>query len=181
MTPPDPTVEDRPTRPWARAGVLVAVTSFVGIWGYVLYLSFGPGREAPRDRLDDTAWVAEAEAVCADTREELESLPFANELESPAERAAVIDAATDELEPMVDELDRLDPPSDTAEALAVERWLADWRRYNTDRREYAELLSTGADQPFSVTRRDRYHLDLLIDDFAKINHMESCQTPDDVG
>lgn len=181
MTDTEPDVDDPRTRPWQRILLVLAVASFVGIWGYVMYLSFGPGREAPRDRLDDTAWVARAEAVCAETAEELAQLPFASEVESPAERAAVIDAATDELEPMVEDLAALDPPADADEALAVERWLADWRRYLTDRGEYADLLATGADEPFSVTRRDRYHLDLLIDDFAKVNRMESCETPDDVG
>ena len=98
-------VNTRPPLPrrvrWRRVGVLAVVASFVGIWGYVMYLSFFVGRQDPRDHLDDTAWIQAAEATCAPTAAAVADEPFANELDSPAERADVLDDATTRLEAMV--------------------------------------------------------------------------------
>lgn len=164
-----------------RAGVLAVVASFVGIWGYVLYLSVFEGRAEPRDRLDDTAWTEAAEETCATTRADLARLPYASEVDSLAERADLLDAATDELEVMVRRLDGLFPPSDAEEARAVERWLADYREYLQNRRDYADRFRRGLDEPFRVTDRGGFQIDVLVDDFAHVNYMESCETPDDVG
>lgn len=165
-----------------RLGVLAVVLSFVGVWGYVLYLTFFEGRADLRDHLDDTEWVATAEATCAPTATAIEGLPLASELDSFDERAEVLDTATERLERMVRELQALAPPSEADEARAVERWLVDWEAYNQDRREYADRFRAGEDEPFRVTDRGGYQIDVLIDDFAiKANDMPSCATPDDVG
>ena len=150
-----------------------------------MYLSIFEGRVEPRDRLDDTSWTEAAEATCATSGPVFESLPFASEIDSPLERAEILDPATDELDQMIDRLDRLNPPDTDEEAAAVERWLADYRIFVTDRREYADAQrdpnAERFDQPFSVTDRGGYQLDVLIDDFARVNFMESCETPDDLG
>ena len=167
-----------------RLGVLAVVASFVGIWGYVMYLSFVEGREGPRDRLGDTTWTAAAEETCADSRRVIDDLPFANEVGSPEERADLLDTATDELDRMVTRLDGLVPPRADDEATAVSRWLADYRTYLDDRRQYADAQRDPSaeryDEAFSVTDRGGYQIDVLIDDFARVNYMESCETPDDV-
>lgn len=183
--PADP--QDPPRRRIApgRFGVLLVIVSFVGIWGYVLYLSVFEGRAEPRDRMDDTAWTQAAEAECARSTPVFDALPFASELSSPAERADVLDAGTDELETMVDRVSELPPPSTEEEAGAVDRWLADYETFVGDRREYAASQrdpdDPRYDQAFSVTDREGYQIDVLIDDFARVNYMESCETPDDVG
>jgi hypothetical protein len=177
----EPTARRSPLR---RLGVLAVVASFVGIWGYVLFLSFVEGREEPRDRMDDTRWTGAAEETCAEARQVLDDLPFANEVGSPEERADLLDTATDELEVMVTRLDGLVPPRDADEATAVSRWLDDYRTYLQDRREYADAQRDPSaeryDRPFSVTDRSGYQIDVLIDDFARVNYMESCETPEDV-
>lgn len=169
----------------ARLGVLVVVASFVGIWGYVLWLSFVEGRAEPRDRLDDASWTAAAEETCADARRVIDDLPYANEVGSPEERADLLDAATDELDVMVTRLAALVPPRQSDEATAVSRWLDDYRTFLQDRRQYEAAQRDPEhpryDRPFSVTDRGGYQLDVLIDDFARVNYMESCETPDDVG
>jgi len=177
----------QPTRTRSRLGrlaVLAVVASFVGIWGYVLWLSFVEGRAEPRDRLDDARWTAAAEETCAEVRTRLDRLPFASEVRSPEERAELLDAATDETEDMVQRLEGLVPPRDRDEARAVERWLADYRTYLQDRREYAAAQRDPShpryDRPFSVTDRGGYQIDVLVDDFARVNYMESCEAPDDV-
>lgn len=168
-----------------RFGVLVVVASFVGIWGYVLFLTLFAGRAEPRDRLDDTAWTQNAETTCARSTPVFDALPFASELDSPEQRADVLDDGSDELETMVGRLESLGPPDDEDEAAAVEAWLADYRVFITDRRAYADAQRDPADerydQAFSVTDREGFQIDVLIDDFARVNYMESCETPDDVG
>jgi hypothetical protein len=165
-----------------RAGVLLAVVSFVGIWGYVLYLSVFVGRSEPLDHLDDEDWVESAEATCAPVAARLDRLPFAIEMETLDERADVLDLATTDLEAMVRSLRGLVAPSDPAEARAVGRWLDDWEEYNRNRRAYADRFRAGLDEPFRVTDRSGYQIDVLLDDFAaKANDMPSCAPPDDVG
>jgi hypothetical protein len=174
-----------PRRKLRRVGVTAVVLSFVGIWGYVMYLTFFEGRAEPRDRMDDTRFTAAAEETCAESTAFFASLPFANEVSSPAERADLLDEATDELEIMVTRLEGLVPPRDADEAVAVERWLSDYRTFVQDRREYAEAQwdpsNARYDQPFAVTDRGGFQIDVLLDDFARINDMDSCVTPDDVG
>lgn len=184
-SPTDPAPTPRRRFNPRRFGVLVVALSFVGIWGYVMYLTIFEGRAEPRDRLDDTEWTAAAEAACARSTPVFASLPFASELGSPAERADVLDAGTDEVEALVERLDALASPQFDDEAAAVESWLEDYRTYIVDRREYAAAQRDPGDdrfdQAFSVTDREGYQIDVLIDDFAHVNFMESCETPDDVG
>lgn len=180
---PDRTTGGRSTL--GRLGVLAVVASFVGIWGYVVYLSVFEGRAEPRDRLDDQAWTATAEQACQRSATVFESLPVASEASSPAERADLLEPATDELEVMIDRLEAIGLPEPADEADAVERWLADYRTFATDRREYEAAQRDPDhpryDEPFSVTDRGGYQIDVLIDDFARVNYMESCETPDDLG
>lgn len=178
---PADTSEPRRPRAVARVGVAAVVASFVGIWGYVLYLSVVEGRAEPRDRLTDTTWTAAAEETCADATEVIGELEFASEVSSPAERADLLDAATDELDRMVDRLGGLVPPGPSDEARAVAAWQADWRTYLEDRRAYADRFRAGLDEPFRVTDRGGFQIDVLIDDFAHVNYMDNCRTPDDVG
>lgn len=179
---PDPADRRRGLR---RLGVLAVIASFVGIWGYVLFLTFFEGRADPRDRLDDRRFTAAAEETCAESTAFFEALPFANEVDSPEERADLLDRGTDELERMVTRLDGLVPPRDADEAVAVERWLDDYRTFLQDRREYADAQRDPAndryDRPFAVTDRGGFQIDVLLDDFALVNDMDSCETPDDVG
>lgn len=184
-----PTTDDlaestRRPRTLRRAGVVAVVASFVGVWGYVMYLTIVEGRAEPRDRLHDVAWAQRAEETCARSTPVLESLPLASEADSPTERAGFLEDATDELDTMIGRLAALPPPATADEEGAVDRWLADYRAYVQDRREYeAAQRDRGHprhDEPFSVTDRAGYHLDVLVDDFARVNFMESCETPDDL-
>lgn len=169
----------------SRALVVAVVASFIGIWGYVMYLTFFEGRAEPRDRLDDTRFAAAAEETCAEFRADFDRLPLASEVGTPEERADLLDQATDGLEVMVTRLEGLVPPSEQDEATAVDRWLADYRTYIQDRREYAaaqrDPASDRYDKPFTVTDRGGFQIDVIIDDFARINRMESCEAPNDVG
>lgn len=194
MTPDDRTVSDVPYEgpgnphpagpsrwtPRRIFGIVVAV-SVVAIWGYVMFLTVFEGRDEPRERLGDESYRAAAESVCAPYRDRIDDLPMAIEADNPAERADLLDTATDELDEMVDDLEELSPPQPDEEAEAVERWLADWDEYIQNRRDYAERFRAGIDEPFRVTARGGEQIDTKMDEFAHINFMESCETPDDVG
>lgn len=185
MTDTDPAAPTESRRRLRRLGVVAVVASFVSIWGYVMYLTFFEGRADPRDRMEDTRFTAAAEDTCAESTAVFARLPFANEVASPEERADLLDQGTDELERMVTRLEGLVPPRATDEATAVERWLADYRTFIQDRRAYADAQRDPSaeryDQPFAVTDRGGFQIDVLLDDFARINDMDSCETPDDVG
>ena len=103
-----------------RVGILVVALSFVGIWGYVMYLTVFVGRAEPRDKLEDPRYAEVAEATCAPFRTRVDRFPPAGSVDDPLERAALLDAATAELEAMVDQLDGVLPPSDAEEAAADE-------------------------------------------------------------
>ena len=51
--------DDAPRRRWGptRVVLTVIVIALVSMWGYVVYLAFGPGRQPPIDRLDDPAFA----------------------------------------------------------------------------------------------------------------------------
>lgn len=157
----------------------IAIAGFVAIWGYVLYLSFGPGRADPVDRLDDRRFPEAAEPICAATRATIDELPLAPEMATPADRGRLIDAATVELEDMVTALHALERPRGD-EGDVVARWLADWEQYNRDRRAYADRFAQGLDEPARVTDRGGFHIDRLIEEFAIANDMDSCAPPPDV-
>lgn len=170
-------------RSWTPGRLLAwaVALSVIGVWGYVMYLSVFVGRAEPRERLADETYRTEAEEICAPHRDRIDSLPFASELRSADERADQLDLATDELRVMITRLEQVELPDAPDEATAVGRWLVDWNTYLDDRDEYAERFRQGLDEPFRVTDRGGEQIDEKIDEFARINFMESCETPDDVG
>lgn len=166
-----------------RVAAAVVVVALVSMWGYVLFLAFGPGRQPSIDRLDDTAFASAGEPVCADALARVAKLPYANQSATAAERAGVIDEANATFEQMLDDLDGLATlaPAGDQRRRATE-WLADWRTYLGDRQEYAGKLHSDPDARLLVSEKDGQAQQVTewIDEFAKANHMASCVTPGDV-
>lgn len=172
-------------RRWRPGRVVLAgaVVVMVAMWGYVLYLAFGPGRQPPIDRLDDPAFAEAAESRCAVAVSAVEDLPFASELPSATERAQVLQQANGIFAAMLDDLDDLAdlaPPGE--QRRAVDEWLADWRTLMSDRVAYAEALREDPDARLLVSEKDDTgrHVTGWIDEFALANRMRSCATPTDV-
>lgn len=168
-----------------RLGVLAVVASFVGIWGYVMYLSIFVGRADDPDLMDDRAWVAAAEETCAPFQATIGELPLAATVDSPAQRADLLDDATDIVEDMVAALRTLPAPATAEEAEVIVRWLADYDEYIRNRRVYADdqrdPTSERYDRPISYTELGpRARVSDAVTDFAHINRMESCEPPLDV-
>jgi len=172
-------VTDAPSRTWrpGRVLVVVAVVVMVGIWAYVLYLAFGPGRQPPPDRLADPTFATQAQARCETAHRDVAALPRAVEAETAAERADILEQANARFAVMIDEIEPLAPSGEDGEVVAA--WVADWRTYLDDRAAYAEALRTDPEARLFVTARDREQVTEYIDAFAADNHMAACATPID--
>ena len=138
------------------------------------------GDENP-DRLQDREWVADAEARCAEARDELDRLPQARDAVDMADRASQIEASTAVLAAMTTDLAASGPGGDDGELVGL--WLGSWEVYLGDRLAHADALRAGEDRQFRVTvdpeRGDG--VDALLDAFADRNRMPSCGDPLDIG
>ena len=165
-----------------RVVVLVVVVALVAMWGYVLYLAFGPGRQPPIDRLDDPAFAEAAEERCAEALDEIEQLPAASASASATERADVLDRANGTYAVMLDDLDDLATLAPAGDQRGrAEEWLADWRTYLGDREAYTDALRTDANARLLVSAKSGTNQQIteFIDEFAAANRMPSCASPTD--
>jgi len=158
--------------------VIVTVALLLAMWGYVLYLAFGPGRQDPLDRLDDPAFATEAQAICEAAHDDVDQLPRAIEAESATERAAIVDEANERFATMVDDLDAITPTGEDGEIVTA--WLADWRTYLGDREAYADALRSDPEAQLLITAKDREQVTEFIDSFARDNRMPACGNPIDI-
>lgn len=181
MSDPSTAVEAAPPcRRWSAGRVLVITTValMVVMWGYVLYLAFGPGRQPPPDRLADPTYATEAQAICERAHDDVDQLPRAIDAATADERAGVITEANGRFAEMVEELAAIAPTGEEGEI--VGEWLADWRAYLDDRAAFADALRDDPEAQLIVTARDREQVTEYIDAFAKDNRMIACGTPIDV-
>lgn len=172
--------DPRPARPWFRrpTGILAAltVTASFGLWTYAFS---GLARRDPPDTLQDSAYAAKAEALCAPRREVVDALPPAPAARDPQERAGVLSEANVTLRAMVADLRTIEPDNPT-DAAIVTKWLQDWDTYLGDREAYAGVLATGTDARFILTSPDGEIYTKSMDNLATVNDMLSCGTPGDV-
>jgi len=165
-----------------RVLLTAVVVGLVGMWVYVLYLAFGPGRQPPVDRLDDPAFAEAAEQRCADATDAVEGLPVASQSSSAAERAAVLDQANEIYSDMLvdlDDLRSLAPAGDQRDRTTA--WLSDWRVLLSDRQAYAEALRDDPEARLLISEKPGTgrHITGWIDEFALANKMDDCVTPAD--
>ena len=161
-----------------RVAVVVLVAGMLAMWIYVLYLAFGPGRQAPPDRLDDPTFATAAQARCEAALAEVAELPRAVETPSAAERAEVVARANEVFAAMLHDLDGLVPGGE--DGMLVRAWLADWRTYLDDREAYATALRTDPDAQLLVSPKNSQQITEYLDAFAGDNRMPACATPIDV-
>lgn len=165
-------------RTLGRVLAKVAVALMVGMWGYVLYLAVGPGRQPPPDRLDDPAFATLAQGICTTALDDVAQLPSAIAAESATERAGIVERANERFDAMLDDLDRIVPSG--ADGDIVEQWLADWRTYLGDRSDFVDALRTDPGAQLLVTAKDQDQITEFIDAFSGDNRMIACATPIDV-
>lgn len=180
MTLPSPSDAPATPRRWSagRLLVLAIVIAMVAMWGYVLYLAFGPGRQPPPDRLDDPTFALRAQTICDAAVDDVGRLPRAIDAESADQRAAIVAEANGRFDEMLDDLEAITPAGEDGEL--VTEWLADWRIYLDDRAGYVDALRSDPDAQLLVTPKDQEQITEFMDAFAQDNRMPACGTPIDV-
>jgi hypothetical protein len=166
-----------------RAGrvlVIGAIVVFAVFWIWALFFA---SKEAV-NKIGDGAWAARAQARCEQAAQERIALadPRRVDVDDPAmlrERADIVDQATDTLVRMLDDL-VADVPADAKGRAIVPDWVADYRRYVEDRREYAGELRAGDNVPFRETAVDGIPISERIETFAGDNEMPACAPPHDL-
>lgn len=155
----------------------ITVVLLATMWGYVLYLAIGPGRQPPPDRLADPTFAAQAQAICVAAHDDVSRLPVAIQAEDSGERARIVASANDRFATMVDDLAAIAPAGEDGDIVLL--WIADWRTYLGDRREYVDALANDPAAQLLVTAKDRQQITEFIDAFAADNRMTACATPID--
>jgi hypothetical protein len=162
-----------------QVGLVVANLLF---WGGIFVWSVTVDEDAidEPDHLDDPAFGAAAEPICARAVADLEAGDLLHPSpDSPADRADTVDESNRILRAMVLDLGAVDRPAGT-EGEWVTRWLEDWDQHIADRQAWADRLRAGDDGPFAESERGGEQLSRVIDNFAEVNDMPSCTTTHDV-
>jgi len=185
VSPPDATPAPRRGR-WSvtRVVLVLVVASLLAMWVYVLFI----GKEKFPNRIDEKAWPAAAERVCAGVTRQLDALPapatFAHiqpRAEAIRQRAEVGQEANDLLARQLTELRALPPPASKNDRLLVQAWLHDWKLYLGDRQAHVESWREGHDVQFAETMASGGPISDRMDDLANQNRMDDCVVPNDFG
>lgn len=177
--PPAPGPDAPAKSKLGRALVTLAVVGMLGMWGYVLYLAFGPGQADSPDRLDDPAFAVAAQARCDRALDRISELQPAPDAPDARTRAGTLDLANDDLADMLSDLRAIVPAGE--DGVLVSRWLTDWDIYLRDRRDYADELRKDPDARLLVSPKKGQQITEFLDQFAKDNTMPACSTPADAG
>ena len=178
--PPAAPAEERSRRgPWGYLIVAVVVL-FAVFWIWALFFA---SKESV-NRIGDTAWAARAEEICVTARAERMELADLRRIDEDdrqmlAERAAIVDRATDIVEQMLDDVVAV-PPTDAKGRVIVPDWERDYRAYVEDRREFTAELRAGRNEPFAETAVDGIPISEKLAVFAGDNDMATCSPPIDL-
>jgi hypothetical protein len=175
--PATPTETPAPSRR-VTAGRVAATAVALGVallWIYALTRR----PEPPPDRLDDTAFAPQAEEICTATLQRLDQLPNAHDAAGPTERAAIVEQSNEDLATMLAALERALPAGERDRRM-LDQWLADWRTYLDNRRDYADRLRRQGDTRIYVSEKDGRQITVAVDRFAEVNRMPTCRTPKDI-
>ncbi len=169
-------IEDRPERPTIGRIVLrilgvIGAIAFVSFWFWALFLI----DKTAVNKIEDRAWAARAEEICAPVKLELRRLDLETSTELEG-RAALVVQSTDMLSAMLDDLEAVEPSDPKGQAI-VPAWIADYRTLLQDRYNYAERLRSGQDGPFTETPVQGVPITERIETFAGDNEMPSCAPP----
>jgi hypothetical protein len=178
-TPAPPAGEHRRRGPW-RYVLGVVIVLFAAFWIWALFFA----SKESMNKIGDSAWQARAEQIC--TNAEAERLQLvdlrrvdANDKAMLAERADIVDKATDIVQRMLDDVVAVAPRDAKGQQL-VPQWERDYRIYIQDRRDFAATLREGRNDPFAETAVDGIPITEKLSTFAGDNHMANCSPPIDL-
>ena len=165
----------------ARISLTVICGLLLAMWVYGL----GFASRESANRINDTAWMARSQAHCKtaeDFRFTMQDMTAMDpsDILSLKKKADIVDAATNSLEKAID-LISLDKPTDAKGLALVPLWIADYRIYIQDRRDFAAELRTVEKRPyFSESVIEGVPISEKIGKFARENSMKTCQPPYDL-
>lgn len=167
-----------------RLSHLLIVIGFLTMAGFWIW-AFSPfptrGHPDTLDTLDGKSFTTTAEVRCADTTEQLDALPRDWDIDSPRKLADQVANGTSLLASLTADLRNLARSvTDPDEARKVGLWLDDWNTYIADRNNLVDKLREGERAEFIYTARDGIQIARIIDRFAQVNDMLSCETPKDI-
>lgn len=163
-------------------GAIVIV--FVVFWTYALFFS---SKEAV-NRIDDRGWAARADGICQVANEERIELSDYRVIVDAgdataalmAERADIVDRATDIIERMLNDVVSVTPTDEKGQAI-VPLWEDEYRLYIGARRDFSdELRSTGENVPFYEPEVSSLPVSERLETFAGDNEMSACAPPRDL-
>jgi hypothetical protein len=157
--------------PIRRALFVLMLLLFALFWIWALFFA----SKSAVNKVDDRAWAARAEEICAAVDPELRALETQVSADL-AVRAALVRESTDLLSQMLDDVVAV-PPTDAKGQAIVPEWEADYRILLADRYRYADMLAAGKDGPFTETAVQRVPVTERIETFAGDNEMPSCAPP----
>ncbi len=155
----------------ARVALVVGSIGFAAFWIWALFFI----DKTAVNKIEDRAWAARAEEICAPVEVELRRL----ELQASPDigvRADLVVRSTDLLSGMLDDITAVTPADDKGRAI-VPDWIADYRTLLRDRYDYADRLRAGRDGPFTETAVQGVPITERIETFAGDNEMPSCAPP----
>jgi hypothetical protein len=177
------TLDDTTTAPAERHGFwtwprALGVGVFVIFAAYWVYLFAFTGDYRPAGYLNDRTFPAAAEPICRGAMQRLDALPPARTARTATQRAGTVDQADAILRDMIRRLHGVVP--DTADRKFIDQWLDDYGTFVGDRDEYAQALRRDPGAEYLVTKKYGQQISVALDNYAQVNHMDSCTTPNDV-
>jgi hypothetical protein len=163
-----------------RIGLGVICALLAAMWVYAFVFA---SKESV-NLIGDKRWQDFAEARCMEARLERSELVDMRKIQDAgddalAQRANIVDQATDTLESAINDIAQ-QPISDAKGKAIVPLWIADYRTYIQDRRDYADILRAGSNDPFAETMIEGLPLSEKVSTFAVANRMPACQAPVDL-
>ena len=173
-----PPVGRSPSR-W-RYVLVVVVIGFAAFWVWALFFA---SKEAI-NRFEDRAWAAQAEQICARAEDERNALLDLREVDGDdpamlAERADIVDRATDISRTMLDDVVAV-LPSDPKGARAGPPLGGRLPRLPRGPPPFAERLRGADNGAFTETAVDGIPISEKLEVFATDNEMPSCAPPHDL-
>lgn len=162
---------------------LVLVVVSVSIAVFWIWALFFPPKQSVA-KLEDTAWTERADQICREANLARNELADTRRIDDVgpgalAERAALVDRATDIVERMIDDVSAVRPSGPDDEVL-VSRWVGYYRTLIEDRRDYTEVLRAGDNPPFPEAMVEGAPVSEYINDFTVANRMKACSSPADL-
>lgn len=164
----------------ARTAIVLSVLSLSVMWIYAFVFA---SKESV-NKIEDQEWTARAETICQGAFRQRLLLIDLRQIadlgpDALAQRADIVDRATDLLEGAIIEIEKV-PPGDLKGLAIVPLWISDYKALISDRRDYADLLRKGDNSPFAESMTEGLPISEKISTFATDNRMLSCKAPIDL-